>query len=76
MGPVMAGHVILMAQVSTQPNLGDENRPLIVTEKLRRYVAGQTMISVVGPGKGYWRARAVRHEVTILRQCVDLDLTI
>lgn len=46
-------NVILTPHVSTQSDLGNETRSVIVIENLRRYVAGEKMLSVVDAGKGY-----------------------
>lgn len=46
-------NVILTPHVSTQSDLGNEARSVIVIENLRRYVAGEKMLSVVDAGKGY-----------------------
>jgi hypothetical protein len=39
--------------VSTRSDLGDTARFEIVRENLRRYVAGEKMLSVVDLGRGY-----------------------
>lgn len=46
-------NVILTPHVSTRSDLGNEARSLIVIENLRRYAAGEKMLSVVDAGKGY-----------------------
>ncbi len=46
-------NVILTPHVSTRSDLGSEARSVIVIENLRRYVAGEKMLSVVDTGKGY-----------------------
>ncbi|MGB5104135.1 MAG: D-2-hydroxyacid dehydrogenase [Steroidobacteraceae bacterium] len=46
-------NVILTPHVSTRSDLGNEARSVIVIENLRRYVAGEKMLSVVDTGKGY-----------------------
>jgi phosphoglycerate dehydrogenase-like enzyme len=46
-------NVILTPHVSTRSDLGNEARSLIAIENLRRYVAGEKMLSVVDAGKGY-----------------------
>jgi len=46
-------NVILTPHVSAQSDLGDEVRFAIGVENLRRYVAGEKMLSVVDVAKGY-----------------------
>jgi phosphoglycerate dehydrogenase-like enzyme len=46
-------NVILTPHVSTRSDLGDTARFEIVRENLRRYVAGEKMLSVVDLGRGY-----------------------
>ncbi len=46
-------NVILTPHVSAQSDVDDGVRAAIVTENLRRYVAGEKMLSVVDVGKGY-----------------------
>jgi phosphoglycerate dehydrogenase-like enzyme len=46
-------NVILTPHVSAQSDLGDEARFAIGVENLRRYVAGERMLSVVDVAKGY-----------------------
>jgi phosphoglycerate dehydrogenase-like enzyme len=46
-------NVILTPHVSAQSDLGDEVRFAIGVENLRRYVAGERMLSVVDVAKGY-----------------------
>lgn len=46
-------NVILTPHVSARSDLGNEARFLIAIENLRRYVAGEKMLSVVDTGKGY-----------------------
>jgi phosphoglycerate dehydrogenase-like enzyme len=46
-------NVILTPHVSAQSDLGDEVRLAIGVENLRRYVAGEKMLSVVDLAKGY-----------------------
>lgn len=46
-------NVILTPHVSTRSDLGDAARFEIVRENLRRYVAGEKMLSVVDVGRGY-----------------------
>lgn len=46
-------NVILTPHVSARSDLGNEARSLIAIENLRRYVAGEKMLSVVDTGKGY-----------------------
>jgi len=46
-------NVILTPHVSAQSDLGDETRFAIAAENLRRYVAGERMLSVVDVAKGY-----------------------
>jgi phosphoglycerate dehydrogenase-like enzyme len=46
-------NVILTPHVSTQSDLGFDSRLAIARENLRRYVAGERMLSVVDVGKGY-----------------------
>jgi phosphoglycerate dehydrogenase-like enzyme len=46
-------NVILTPHVSTRSDLGDAARYAIVRENLRRYVAGERMLSVVDTRKGY-----------------------
>jgi phosphoglycerate dehydrogenase-like enzyme len=46
-------NVILTPHVSAQSDLGDETRFAIGIENLRRYAAGEKMLSVVDVGKGY-----------------------
>lgn len=46
-------NVILTPHVSADSDLGNEARQAIGIENLRRYVAGEKMLSVVDPGKGY-----------------------
>ena len=46
-------NVILTPHVSAASDVGNEARQLIVIENLRRYVAGEKMLSVVDVGKGY-----------------------
>ena len=46
-------NVILTPHVSTDSDLGDEARFAIVIENLRRYVAGEKMLSVVDLARGY-----------------------
>jgi phosphoglycerate dehydrogenase-like enzyme/phosphoserine phosphatase len=58
--PLPAGHplwrarnVIISPHVSNSSDSGNEARYLIARENLRRYVAGERMLSVVEPGRGY-----------------------
>ena len=46
-------NVILTPHVSTRSDLGDAARLAVVRENLRRYVAGEKMLSVVDLRKGY-----------------------
>jgi phosphoglycerate dehydrogenase-like enzyme len=46
-------NVILTPHVSAASDLGEEARVLIAAENLRRYVAGERMLSVVDVGRGY-----------------------
>ena len=46
-------NVILTPHVSTNSDLGFDARIAIVRENLRRYIAGERMLSVVDTGKGY-----------------------
>jgi phosphoglycerate dehydrogenase-like enzyme len=46
-------NVIITPHVSAESDLGNDLRFLIVAENLRRYVAGEKMLSVVDVGKGY-----------------------
>ncbi|HET7202542.1 MAG TPA: D-2-hydroxyacid dehydrogenase [Steroidobacteraceae bacterium] len=46
-------NVILTPHVSTRSDLGDAARLAVVRENLRRYVAGDKMLSVVDTRKGY-----------------------
>ncbi|HEX5648796.1 MAG TPA: D-2-hydroxyacid dehydrogenase [Steroidobacteraceae bacterium] len=46
-------NVILTPHVSTRSDLGDAVRFAVLRENLRRYVAGEKMLSVVDVGKGY-----------------------
>ena len=46
-------NVIMTPHVSTRSDLGDAARFAIVRENLRRYVAGEKMLSVVDTRKGY-----------------------
>jgi phosphoglycerate dehydrogenase-like enzyme len=46
-------NVILTPHVSTRSDLGDAARMAVVRENLRRYVAGEKMLSVVDVRKGY-----------------------
>jgi phosphoglycerate dehydrogenase-like enzyme len=46
-------NVILTPHVSTRSDLGEAARFEIVRENLRRYVAGEKMLSVVDLGRGY-----------------------
>jgi phosphoglycerate dehydrogenase-like enzyme len=46
-------NVILTPHVSADSDLGDEARFAIGIENLRRYVAGDKMLSVVDVAKGY-----------------------
>jgi phosphoglycerate dehydrogenase-like enzyme len=46
-------NVILTPHVSTRSDLGDTVRFAVLRENLRRYVAGEKMLSVVDVGKGY-----------------------
>jgi phosphoglycerate dehydrogenase-like enzyme len=46
-------NVIITPHVSAESDLGDRLRFAIVRENLRRYVAGDAMLSVVDVGKGY-----------------------
>lgn len=46
-------NVILTPHVSTRSDLGSGARFAIVRENLRRYVAGEKMLSVVDPRRGY-----------------------
>jgi phosphoglycerate dehydrogenase-like enzyme len=46
-------NVILTPHVSAVSDLGNATRFAIVQENLRRYVAGEKMLSVVDVGKGY-----------------------
>ena len=46
-------NVILTPHVSARSDLGNEARFVIATENLRRYVAGEKMLSVVDTGRGY-----------------------
>jgi phosphoglycerate dehydrogenase-like enzyme len=46
-------NVILTPHVSGQSDLGFDSRLAIARENLRRYVAGERMLSVVDVGKGY-----------------------
>jgi phosphoglycerate dehydrogenase-like enzyme len=45
--------VILTPHVSTRSELGDAAAFAVVRENLRRYVAGERMLSVVDVGRGY-----------------------
>ena len=47
------GNVIITPHVSTVSDLGHAARIAIAAENLRRYVAGEKMLSVVDPGRGY-----------------------
>lgn len=58
--PLPAGHplwtmpnVIITPHVSADSDIEDEARWLLVRENLRRYVAGERMLSVVDPSRGY-----------------------
>jgi len=58
--PLPRGHplwrkpnVIITPHVSARTDLGTEDRWLVARENLRRYVAGERMLSVVDPEKGY-----------------------
>jgi phosphoglycerate dehydrogenase-like enzyme len=46
-------NVIITPHVSAESDLGNDLRFLIAAENLRRYVAGEKMLSVVDIGKGY-----------------------
>jgi phosphoglycerate dehydrogenase-like enzyme len=46
-------NVIITPHVSAESDLGNDLRFLIAAENLRRYVAGEKMLSVVDVGKGY-----------------------
>lgn len=46
-------NVILTPHVSTDSDLGFDARIAIIRENLRRYIAGERMLSVVDTGKGY-----------------------
>lgn len=48
-----APHLIITPHVSAQTPLAREARNAILVENLRRYVAGEPMLSVVDIGKGY-----------------------
>jgi phosphoglycerate dehydrogenase-like enzyme len=45
--------VIITPHVSAQSDVDDDARFAIVAENLRRYVAGEKMLSVVDVAKGY-----------------------
>jgi phosphoglycerate dehydrogenase-like enzyme len=45
-------NVILTPHVSASSDLGDDARFAIAAENLRRYVAGERMLSVVDPARG------------------------
>jgi len=58
--PLPAGHalwstpnVIITPHVATDADGDMENRWLLIRENLRRYVAGERMLSVVDPARGY-----------------------
>jgi phosphoglycerate dehydrogenase-like enzyme len=46
-------NVIITPHVSARTDLGATDRWLVARENLRRYVAGERMLSVVDPAKGY-----------------------
>ena len=46
-------NVIITPHVSAQSDVDDDARLAIVAENLRRYVAGERMLSVVDVAKGY-----------------------
>ena len=46
-------NVILTPHVSARSDLGDAARFAVARENLRRYVAGERMLSVVDPRRGY-----------------------
>ncbi|MCE3285901.1 MAG: hprA, partial [Steroidobacteraceae bacterium] len=46
-------NVILTPHVATRSDLGDTVRFAVLRENLRRYVAGDKMLSVVDVDKGY-----------------------
>jgi len=46
-------NVIITPHVSARTDLGTDDRWLVARENLRRYVAGERMLSVVDPAKGY-----------------------
>jgi len=46
-------NVIITPHVSARTDLGTTDRWLVARENLRRYVAGERMLSVVDPAKGY-----------------------
>lgn len=48
-----APHLIITPHVATEADDGDDARWRIVRENLRRYVAGEKMLSVVDVGRGY-----------------------
>jgi phosphoglycerate dehydrogenase-like enzyme len=58
--PLPAGHplwtmpnVIITPHSSSDSDVDEESRWLVVRENLRRYVAGERMLSVVDPSRGY-----------------------
>jgi phosphoglycerate dehydrogenase-like enzyme len=48
-----APHVIITPHIASDSDLPDDKVWAVVTENLRRYVAGEKMLSVVDPDRGY-----------------------
>src|SRR5690606_20275361 len=46
-------NVVITPHSSSDSDVDDESRWLVVRENLRRYVAGERMLSVVDPSRGY-----------------------